>query len=548
MDFATVILVLVAYLLRLHQLIPGGEWLFAQKYLMVASLAAMVFRGRGFDWKDLFRTPIDWAMILYLGFIVWHEDEHWDTFKEVWKLFAFYTVTVQALCNSRRLYLYMATWAGCLVVLALVTLDSAYGIDFSQSQGLLSQYQDRQCLNLSIYNNPNALGHTMILGLPMVFYAFFYKQGAMMKIISILMWTAVIIASVLTESKGAFIVGAIVTCAALWLGQRWIIRILMLGLVLSVGIGAFKALPRMEALQSADAMAADEGIWGRLIVWHTAREDLTADNEGCGWKQFLPFVTHVDAMGRMTVFQKGPHSSYIAVAAELGYVGLFFFLAVLLVSARTVIQFGHTNFDQERSRYLILIVVLGYCASAWMIERPYHIEYFFLAGICAALYRQRRLGEVELEQEGREASSSPSTIEEKKVINEYQSSLNQPDLCLVGESTSPEADLRESEERQPQLALSTPLLSSQLKPVVAGSSSVLVAKDPWPSVPVFALNEISTEQQGNESETPPEAPGDIFSPLRWKRLGIVDLALGLVTIKAILMIWDWVLNSFFYGA
>jgi O-antigen ligase len=516
MDFATVILVLVAYLLRLHQLIPGGEWLFAQKYLMVASLAAMVFRSRGFEPKDLVRTPLDWAMVLYLGFIVWHEEEHWETFKEVWKLFAFYAVTVQALCNSRRLYIYMATWAGCLVVLALVTLDSAYGIDFSNSKGLLSLYQDRQCLNLSIYNNPNALGHTMILGLPMVYYAFFYKGTSTMRIGAILMWAAIGYAVILTESKGAFVVGAAVTGAALWIGKSWPFRIVLIVLALGMGVGAFRALPRMEAMQSSDALASDEGVWGRLIVWDRARTDLMADNDGCGWKEFFPLLSHVDALGRMTFFQKGPHSSYIAVAAELGYVGLFLYLLVLLVAARIVVQFGTTSHDMDRARYLILIVLLGYGISGWLIERPYHVEYFFLGAIACSLYRIRVDGEIGLKDE---AMPSP---EKKRAPKE-----------------SPE-DQREAPGRVaiPVVVL-TNLGSAKKQPLIAGAEISPQTEEETKPDPLETEMEVESKSARAEAK-------DFLKPLRWKRLGIVDALLAFCGVRAVIEVWDWALNQFFY--
>ena len=527
MDFATAILVLVSYLLRLHQLVPGGEWLFAQKYLMAASALAMMSRGRGFDWKQLLKTPMDWAVVLYLGFIVYHEEEHWETFKEVGKLFLFYAVTAQALCNSKRLFVYMCVWAGCIAVLALVTLDSAFGIDFTDSQSLLPLYEQRQCLNLSIYNNPNALGHTLALGFPMIFYAFFSKRGAGMRLLSVLLWGAVAVAVYLTESKGAFLVGGGLACLPFWIGRKWIVRLLLSVFIAGIGIGALQYLPRMEAVQSSAAVASDEGIWGRLAVWNVAMEELKANNSAAGWKKFEPLISYVDAMGRTTVFKKGPHNSYVAVAAELGYAGLFFYLLVLAVCARIVLQFGALNQDQERSKMLLMIVLLGYLISGWLIERPYHIEYFFIAGACAAFQRQRLLGE-ELRQENREKAMEFEQAQGQEMVEE-------PAPLLLHGRSSPLLLAGHEQTLQFEKAGRA---STWLQPLVVGSHAICS---------VEANLKTSSEPLAMDAGGgPPAAQGDIFKPMRWRRIGPTELLVSLLALQGVLEIWKWVLNRFFF--
>lgn len=528
MDFATAILVLVAYLLRLHQLIPGGEWLFAQKYLMVASIAAMVFRGRGFVWRDLVKTPLDWAMLIYCGFIVFHEVEPWETFKEVIKLFLFYAVTVQALCNSRRLFLYMCTWAGCIAVLALVTLDSAFGIDFTDSQSLLPMYDERYCLNLSVYNNPNALGHTLALGFPMFYYAFFTNRGAGLRFLSFAMWGMVAVAVYLTESKGAFLVGGGLACLPFWIGRNWIFRVLLLVFIAGIGIGALQYLPRMEVIQSSGAVANDEGIWGRLAVWNVAMEDLQANSSGVGWKNFEPYISYVDAMGKMIVFKKGPHNSYVAVSAELGYAGLFFYLLVLAVCARTVLQFGALNQDQERAKMLLIIVLLGYAISGWLIERPYHIEYFFIAGACAAFQRQRLLGE-ELRQENNDGAKEFEKAQRQELKR------GASPLLLHG-GTDPLLLAGREQVLQPEEA--RVVATNWLQPLVVGSYAMVPVQEP--------LRTTSEPSALQADEDPPAALGDLFKPMRWRRIGLAELSLSFLALQGVLEIWKWTLNRFFF--
>jgi O-antigen ligase len=538
MDFAAAILVLVSYLLRLHQLVPGGEWLFAQKYLMAASALAMISRGRGFDWKQLFKTPVDWAVVLYLGFIVYHEEEHWETFKEVGKLFLFYAVTAQALCNSRRLFVYMCVWAGCTVVLALVTLDSAYGVDFSDSQSLLSLYENRQCLNLSIYNNPNALGHTVILGLPMVLNAFFLDRGAALKLLCLPMWAAVLTAVYLTESKGAYVVGAALTVLTLWLGRSWVLRVMLIALLAGGGAAALKSLPRMEALQSSSAIASDEGIWGRLAVWNAGIEQLQENYSGVGWKEFFPLISYVDSRGKVTFFRKGPHNSYVAVAAELGYLGLFFYLLVLAACLRVVVQFGGRDSRQTRAKSLILIVLLGYAISGWMIERPYHIEYFLIAGVCAAFQRLRLLGQQEVDQEDLledENAEDPARLEAGKPTGSNELVLTPVVPSFLQPAEEPARLLASTKLQAPDRWLQPAIVSP------AGSQA-MITQASFPKSPPSP----SPQSQEFDDYEVPSAPGDLWKPLLWRRVSLAEIVLSLIACKLVLEIWRWVLNRFFW--
>jgi O-antigen ligase len=519
-------------------LVPGGEWLFAQKYLMAASALAMISRGRGFDWKQLFKTPVDWAVVLYLGFIVYHEEEHWETFKEVGKLFLFYAVTAQALCNSRRLFLYMAVWAGCMVVLALVTLDSAYGIDFSDSQSLLSLYENRQCLNLSIYNNPNALGHTVILGLPMVLHAFFLGRGAALKLLCLPMWAAVLTAVYLTESKGAFVVGAALSVITLWVGRSWGVRVMLIAVLAGGGAAAFQALPRMEALQASSAIASDEGIWGRLAVWNAGIEQLQEDSSGVGWKKFFPVISYVDSMGKMTFFQKGPHNSYVAVAAELGYLGLFFYLLVLAACLRVVVQFGGRDSLQVRAKSLILIVLLGYAISGWMIERPYHIEYFFIAGVCAAFQRLRLLGQQEADQE----DLLEDEIAEDQARQEPLKTSGAPSLVL---SPVVPSFLEPPKEPINLLVSSTSQAPGHwIQPLLVVPAATLAMVVPVPFSP--PASSPAPQPQEFAADEAPSVPGDLWKPLLWRRVAWVEIVLSLLACKLVLEIWRWVLDHFFW--
>ena len=334
-------------------------------------------------------------------------------------------------------------------------------------------------------------------------------------------------------------VGAALTIITLWVGRSWVVRVMLIVVLAGGGTAAFQALPRMEAIQSSSAIASDQGIWGRLAVWNAGIEQLQADPSGVGWKKFFPVIVYVDSRGKMTFFRKGPHNSYVAVTAELGYLGLFFYLLVLAACLRVVVQFGGRDSRQSRSRSLILIVLLGYAISGWMIERPYHIEYFLIAGVCAAFQRLRLLGEQEVAPEDVLEDERDSI---DQTVPESLEHLVGPQLVLspvapapVGAALAPPKSLPTSSP----LALDRWLPPALVVPA-AGVSVV-------PSAPFSELAPLpSPQSQEFEPDKAPSAPGDLWKPLKWRRVNWAEIVLSLLACKLVLEIWRWVLSRFFW--
>ena len=324
----------------------------------------------------------------------------------------------------------------------------------------------------------------------------------------------------------------------LWLGRSWVTRIILIAVLAGGGAAALQSLPRMEALQSSSAIASDEGIWGRLAVWNAGIEQLQADSSGVGWKNFYPVISYVDARGKMSFFQKGPHNSYVAVAAELGYLGLFFYLLVLAACLRVVVQFGGRDSRQVTAKSLILIVLLGYAISSWLIERPYHIEYFLIAGVCAAFQRLRLLGQQEVDQEDlleEENAEDPARLEAGKPTGSNE-------LVLTPVVPS----FLQPAEEQARLLASTKLQAPDrwLQPMLVVPTATLAMVAPAPFSPLASLP--VPQSQVFAPDEAPSAPGDLWKPLLWRSVSLAEIVLSLIACKLVLEIWRWVLDRFFW--
>ncbi|MEI9896297.1 MAG: hypothetical protein WDN28_21145 [Chthoniobacter sp.] len=129
MDLVTVILFLILYYLRPQEWSGLFSTIHFVQIVMLAGVATLFARERGFRPRDMFRTPHDWAVLAFWLWLVLSAVHPWDTFKENANLFIFYVVIVQALSTVPRLKIFAGWWTVLIVVVALLALASEWGFD-----------------------------------------------------------------------------------------------------------------------------------------------------------------------------------------------------------------------------------------------------------------------------------------------------------------------------------------------------------------------------------------------------------------------------------
>ena len=382
MDFKTVIVVLALYFIRPQDWVPGMSGMNIVKPLMLVAFFAMYSRQRGFTLGSLFRSPFDWLVMIYGVYIIYVTPDFFGTFQGVISLIAFYFVTCQALTTRKRLATYLNVWVGCLVVVGGMAVLSEYGIDLTHAHDLTHRVEEtpRLVLNTYLFNNPNSLGHSVILALPTLYFALFWRRTVSRWILGAALIALCAYCVYLTKSKGAFIVGFAVVVGSQFVGRRLITQLIFLGMAVMLGGGILSQLPRMEELQN---VREDEAIMGRIMAWEVARTVTKQSNTGVGWKVFNPIIVfeHEET-------EKATHSAYIKIGADLGPYGMFLFIA-LIYSGFRVLFFTRCKTDEdERSRRILFALLLGYTLSGWMIDRAYHLEYFLMLGAISSLHRR----------------------------------------------------------------------------------------------------------------------------------------------------------------
>ena len=395
MDFACLILFLLLYIFRPQEWWGALDSFHPIQVLSIFAVIALVRREQGFKFSNLFKTAHDWLIFAFLALAVITSATPVATFGNVMPLVLFYIVGVEALSSIERLKSFISWWSLSLMLISLLALGSEFGFDFFDTYALThGPMKERLCLNLSIYNNPNGLGHTLVPVIPMVYFLYFWKKVVGKMTLFIL--AIPLFCIFLTQSKGAFICAFVTICSTLTFGRPKIVQIAILSLAGIFGTTALYALPRMHEL---DAAKSDEAIGGRVAAFRFGHECMQKSLFGIGLGNFGAEFYRKGPLERVHVkrgshwvwerrhYRKAPHSSYNQTGAELGYFGFMLFIGILYSSLRTLIAVTTEDEDQERVRRALFCIVISYITSSWRVDFGFRVTFFLFVAATGALHR-----------------------------------------------------------------------------------------------------------------------------------------------------------------
>jgi hypothetical protein len=384
---------------------------------------------------------------------------------------------VLALTNLERLRRYVWWWAGCVGFVVLLALASRIGIDPLDAK----YYTDfvskgRLALPLSVFNNPNALGHTVVPLLAMLYFFLIWRRPIFMKEVGVLALVPVLVCLYLTLSKGAFVAAFVAIISGLIVGRPKVIQVAVLVLALTSGWAGVKQLPRMQELREP---RREEGIQGRLVAWKFGLEKMNQNRFGLG------IFTFGNSFMQDHGYYKAPHSSYVEAGAEQGFIGLMFFVGVLYCSFRLLLTAKIADEEEERLRRILLVLLVAYATSSWMIGWAYKTFFYLIAACGSAFYRHLHA----------------------KVMME--------------------AELIAPEETMPSLV---PAAASLAGPLMTPAPALRTAT----GLGALTLAPAPTVQ-GEIGDKKP-------LPKFWYRFGLVDLALVWLATRAVIWVWTYVLQ------
>lgn len=459
------------------------------KPLMIVGLASLLTRTPSLSRRELLATPLDWLMVTYALYLVYSSPDFFAGLMEVIPLFSFYYVTTLALTDQARLSRYLHWWLACLAVIATLGVLTQFGFDITGAKDKINQMIGRLLLNTWLLNNPNALGHTVVIAMPMAYLLLWWKRPFLVKVCAVGLIVTAYYCTVYTESKGAFLVAAGGLVVAVTFGRPAIFQIIVVVIVLSIGTGGLMFLPRMKQMNN---LSADEGVQGRLMAWEIAQTSYQTKLTGQGWKQF-----HAVIEWEGELYGKATHSTFVKVGADLGPIGLFLFLTLLCVAARVVMQYPGTDETSERCRRVIFLLLAMFFASGWMIDHAYHTEFFLLLAIASAYMR--------FSISARTAELSPTEQPTEASVETAQSTMLWP---------NPAPD-----------------------PAFAGVSTAMM--DSNTETDAIPISNPSIPSAGKTTYDDDSAPKKKL----WQRLSVLDLVIGYVALHFIVWLWTYILKT-----
>lgn len=393
MEFFFAVFFLLFYYIRPQDWMPGLAGANLVKPIIgIWVIVLIAARSRPAALPGAIKTPHDWIILAYLVYVAWTAPDFMSAFTGFLPLAVFYALTVQSVNSWDRLLSYLKWWNGALITIAVLALGILVGIDVTGGKEYTETYVDRLCLGTWLHSNPNSLGHSVVVALPLSYFLFFWRGSINGRMAIFPLFATIAYFCVYeTESKGAFLVGGVLVALVFIVGRPKFVQAIAIVTAMTLGVGALNFLPRMSEMGN---LRANEGVQGRLMAWEIARGVTKHNDTGEGWKQFMAFIDWKEGNHVIYDIPKSTHSSYVQVGADLGKYGLLIYLAGLWTAIHTIFSFRPKNETEDRCRRAIIVLLAANLMSGWMINIQYHTEYFLIIASAAALHRLRKRDEI----------------------------------------------------------------------------------------------------------------------------------------------------------
>ena len=387
--------VLIRWLSMTKGYLPGFVGSVWDECLMLAAFAYIL-------WHTAMRrapiqsraTPVDAYLLLFIGvgfFLMCAVSPYpsiaLDGYRAVVQyLFWFFLVT--RLIEDDRDF---AIFYGALLVMAVaIALHGIYQYIIAAPipAGWVSQTEESVRTRVySLTGSPNIMGSLLVLFAPMAAGLAYYCKKMWIKVLAVGVTGMMCLCCIFTFSKGAWGGLAVaVVVFAIFLDRR------LIALMGVAGAGALLAIPsiatRITYMFTADYMEASQRA-GRMVRWETGLELLHTSNPvlGFGLGRFGGAVAMQNKIIEETeTFEYFYMDNYyLKTLVEMGYVGLIFFIILLigmvLWCLRSIGRTGYNESDRTRvlavSMFAGMCGVLVHCYFENIFEVPYMMAYFW---------------------------------------------------------------------------------------------------------------------------------------------------------------------------
>lgn len=288
-----------------------------------------------------------------------------DSFLPVFILFFMIVNLISSFAEMKRTYLMLFVMTVFLAANGI--LQYHRGVDIAGQ----TMFEGR-IRWIGIFEDPNDLGLAILSFTPFALLKLSRKGAALRgRVLYAVILGILLYALYLTNSRGTFI--GLLAILAYVFCRRWgIVRGLLIAAVF--GAAAFLAGPS----RLADMSVSEESASGRVVAWAQGLELLK-------WRPIL-------GVGYANFTEYHPltaHNSAVLCMAELGFVGLYVWMLLIVTSFHEAFIVERRARDGEYAFYaqVLQLSLIGFFAAAFFLSRTYNEVLYILIALCTILSR-----------------------------------------------------------------------------------------------------------------------------------------------------------------
>jgi len=375
MSFIFFLLYLFCTFIRPQEWVPGLIEQPLVDYLSIATIIFLSFEMMGSKTSRLARVPQNMLILGLFASILMSHIVH--TYFEGLS-FAFNQFIVNFILffivlnvNNSEWKLKAAVWFIAILSFSLVFQgihQMEYGIGWAGQPLYYGENAETRITWVGVFNDPNDLALVFALGTGIVLSFIFGRTGIISKIAGSIMLGYFSYGVFLTNSRSGMV--ALMATIFFYFIRRT--KKYILGSVLgSLGAAAIFLLgPSRKAIINVEEAAA----YNRVELWYEGILMMKSNPVfGVGYGMFTDQLPQT------------AHNSFILAGAELGFVGLFFFIGLIYASFKglSIVQ----KADPKLQTYAtgLQAALIGYCTAAFFLSRTYVILPYMLFALSGSL-------------------------------------------------------------------------------------------------------------------------------------------------------------------
>ncbi|HET8666737.1 MAG TPA: O-antigen ligase family protein [Terriglobales bacterium] len=302
-------------------------------------------------------------------------------------------VLIGLTCRNLRRLRILCVVLGCIAIYYIAVGARAYTAQDFQSAYILMQGELPRIRGFASLNDPNDLAQFIIILVALTWLL--WRNGLSGKI-GVLLFTAIFCFGIfLTHSRGATV--ALAAIVLFHFKDR-------VGAALSVVLaGGLFVLTKLLQFSGGRSISADSGA-DRMAAWGVGLQFFKSSPLfGIGFNQFAEN------------YEITAHNSFVLCLAELGALGYFFWMALLVFTimqltaimradcttgepeGETPARRSNDAADVKRWARALRISMVGFLVAGWFLSRTYTITLYILLGMVIAVVRMSK--SIELDQE-----------------------------------------------------------------------------------------------------------------------------------------------------